>query len=77
MNLFEQLVEQRVAEAQAHGAFDELPGQGQPLQLRGEIREVEQKALLQRRRQVLPLKPCIQQPDSRLLQESDYLEKLN
>jgi hypothetical protein len=33
MNLFEQLVEQRVAEAQARGEFDKLPGQGQPLQL--------------------------------------------
>jgi len=57
--------------------FDDLPGQGKPLQLRGQIREVEQKALLQRRRHALPLKPRIQQPDGRLLQESDPLEKLN
>lgn len=116
MNLLDQLVEQRVAEAQARGEFDELPGQGKPLaldddamvpaelragyrllknagylppqlQLRGEIHEVEQlirqaraveqKASLQRRLHALLLQLRIQQPDSRLLQEPDYLEKLN
>jgi hypothetical protein len=33
MNLFDQLVEQRVAEAEARGEFDDLPGRGRPLQL--------------------------------------------
>jgi len=116
MNLFDQLVEQRVAEAQARGEFDDLSGHGKPLQLeddtmvpeelraayrllknagylppqlqlRGEIREVEQlirqaraveqRAVLQRRLHALLLQLRIQQPDSPLLQDPDYLEKLN
>lgn len=116
MNLFDQLVEQRVAEAQARGEFDDLPGHGKPLQLeddsmvpeelragyrllknagylppelqlRGEILEVEQliqqaqaveqKAVLQRRLHALLLQLRIQKPDSSLLSEPDYLEKLN
>jgi hypothetical protein len=116
MDLIDQLVERRVAEAQARGEFDDLPGQGQPLQLeddamvpeelrvayrllknagylppqlqlRHDIRQVEQlirqaeaveqKAALQRRLHALLLQLRMQQPDSRLLHEYDYLEKLN
>lgn len=33
MLLFDQLVEQRIAEAESRGEFDDLPGRGRPLQL--------------------------------------------